>query len=93
MRLFARDAGDYRFSEIQIIAADSVQAAGGRQPLCLRASHQPARSVVAPSRRTCKSTVGNSAVRSVGTPTLVTIRPVTNSLISGISIIGQFIPC
>lgn len=84
MRLLARDAEDCRFSKIQIIVADSVRAEGGRRPLCLRASHQLARSVVAPSPRTCKSTVGISAARSVGTPTLEPIHPVANSWTSGV---------
>ncbi len=38
---------------------------GGRRPWCLRASQCRARSVVAPSRMTCKSTVGVSAARNV----------------------------
>jgi hypothetical protein len=84
MRLLARDAEDCRFSKIQIIVADSVRAEGGRRPVCLRASHPLARNVVAPSRRTCKPTEGISAARSVGTPTLVPIRPVVNSWSSAI---------
>jgi hypothetical protein len=81
MRLPARDAEVCQFLKIQIIVADSVRAEGGRGQLCLWASHQHARSAVAPSRRTCKSTVGISAARTVGTPT---VGPVANSWASGI---------
>jgi hypothetical protein len=90
MRLLARDVEDCRFSKIQIIVADSVRAEGGRRPVCLRASRQLARSVVVPSRRACRSTVGVSVARSVGTPTLEPIRPVANSWTSGIPELGRF---
>lgn len=76
LRLLAGDAEDCRSSEIQNIVANSVRAEVGRHPVCLWDSHQLARSVVAPSQRTCGSTVGISAARSVGTPTVLPIRPV-----------------
>ena len=92
-RLLARDvAEDCRLSKIPNIVADSVRAEGGRQPMCPRASHQLARSVVAPSPRTCKSSVGISVAWSVGMPTVLPIRPVANFRTSYMIQVGIFGP-
>lgn len=82
MQLHARDAEACLFSECQIIAAYSVamrtERWSTRNPVCLVASHQRVWSVVVPSQRTRRSTMGVSAARSIGTPIILTLR-VTSS--------------